>query len=144
MRTFALLARTACAAIAITIALPAAAAPPKEKSAAALVARGKAAARQKKWGEAIASFKEADALDPNPQTKLELGRALVSAGKLVEAMRVLHAVSDAPAATPGARKVAEAGKKLLADTESRVPWITVSTVPNEAHISLDGASLEVG
>jgi hypothetical protein len=115
----------------------------KEKaSARTLLNQARTAAQQKRWSDAAAAFRQADQLDPSPQTRLDLGRALVSGGKLVEAMKVLRTLASGPAATPGAKKIAEASKKLLAETESRVPWIQLAVTPKDATATLDGEALD--
>src|SRR5258706_2367096 len=86
----------------VTLAAPVVAAPPTAKDKAeakALVAKAKAAAKAKKWGEAADALRQADALDPSPQIELDLGRALASGGKLVEAKKTFKALADKPAAT---------------------------------------------
>ncbi len=135
----------ACAVLGPSAAL---AGPPTAKDRAdakALVAEAKAASKQKRFADAAEALRKADALDPNPQTKLDLARALIEAGKLVEASQALHAVVDAPATTPGAKKVAAAAKKLLGDLEPRIPWIKIAVIgpdPAQTSTTIDGKEVD--
>lgn len=105
-------------------ALPAAAAGPNDKSAAArLVTTGQTAMKTRRWTVAEAAFRHAEELDPSPATKVELARSLAQQGKLVEASRTLHAALDAAKGVAAARKAGHAAQKLLGEVEPRVPWI---------------------
>ncbi len=118
----------------------------KEKAEArALVTEAKAAMKQQLFDDAARALRRADELDPAPQTKLDLGRALVGAGKLVEASAVLHQLEGAPAKSPGAKKVQAAAKKLLGEVEARIPWIQVSVSgprEGEATTTIDGEEVD--
>jgi FimV-like protein len=118
---------------------------PKEKAEAkALVAEAKTAAKQKRWPTAVEALEKADALDPSPQTKLDLARALVQLGKLVAAGKVLHEVVDAPKSRG---PVAAAAKKLLADVERKVAWVRVVTKGGagaSSSTTIDGDEVDPG
>ena len=144
---------TACAAAAISApsgpawAQPAVQQPTLQQRAEArtLASQGRAALKEQRFADAIDPLRRSVELDPNPQIKLDLGRALDGAGKLVEASTVLHEVEN----TAGQDKLTlEAARKLVGEVEARIPWIQVSVKgPKEAKILIDGketdASFEV-
>ena len=92
------------------------------------VAEARIATKQKRHADAANALRKAVELDPNPQTKLDLARSLVELGKLVEASRSLNDVITVSGASPGAKKVVAASKKLLASIEPRVPWVKISVI----------------
>jgi len=128
-------------------AAPAEAAPSaKDKAEAkALVGKAKSASAQKRWADAEEALRKADELDPNPQTKLDLARALVQQKELVEASQVLNTIGSSPAQSAPAKKVAAAAKKLLAEVEPRVPWVQVSVIgpsDEQATTTIDGKEVD--
>ncbi|HVY46255.1 MAG TPA: PEGA domain-containing protein [Minicystis sp.] len=133
-------------ALAAAWVAPAAAAPSgKDRALArALVAKAKVAAKAKRWADAADLLRKAEELDPEPQTELDLGRALAASGKLVDAQKTLKQLSDAKATTAGARKVHAAAESALVDVEARLPHVTVAPTPGDARVSIDGASVEAG
>src|SRR5262245_27085825 len=96
MRRFPFAAASALAAALLALASPALAAPtPKDRAdARAQLVVARKAAREKRWAEAILAFRKADKLDPTPAVEMELGQALASGGKLVEAKRALAQVAE--------------------------------------------------
>jgi hypothetical protein len=120
---------------------PAVAAPPSE--AKQLVTTGQAAMKSQRWADAVAAFRHADELEPSPQTKVELARALVRQGKLVDASRALHAAVESAKGAPHRRAV-DAAKKLLDEVEPRVPWIQLVVQGPEkgVHMFIDGQEVD--
>jgi hypothetical protein len=105
-------------------AMNADAASPKDKAQAQqAIKEGKSAMKAKRFADAARALKKADDLDPTPQTKLELARALDGANKLLDASKTLHAITDTP---NGSKKTVADAKKLLGEIEKRIPWINLS------------------
>jgi hypothetical protein len=126
--------------------LPAAAAPSaKEKAEAkALVVEAKTAAKKNEWAAAATALSRADELDPSPQTKLDLARALVQQKKLVGASKAANGAVDT-AKGPGGKKVADAAKKLLSEIEPRVPWVQIEVSgpdASKALTTIDGEEVD--
>ncbi len=139
-----------CLAVVATTSGSALAAPSaKDRAdARALVQKAKAAAKAKKWGEAIDAYKKAEALDPSPQTELDLARAEASGAKLVDAQKAFAALADQPATTPAAKKMKDAATSGLADVKKRMPHLKVNATPAGALVTVDdqataGSSLEL-
>lgn len=136
----------ALAAALIALSAEASATTPKEKAEAkALVAEARTASKQKRHADAAAALRKADGLDPNPQTKLDLARALVELRQLVEASQTLNAIIAGSSASPGAKKVVAAARKLLSGVEPRVPWIKISVIgPERSQTSttIDGKEVD--
>jgi hypothetical protein len=104
----------------------ASAASPKERAEVrTLVSEAKKAMKEKRFGDAERALRRADGIDSSLQIKLDLAAALTEEGKLVDASRVLHGVTDGTVASPQTKRFHEAGKKLLAAIEPRIPWIQV-------------------
>lgn len=118
---------------------------PKDKQEAkALVKDAGKAAKDKRWADAAKALQRADELDPDPQTKLDLARALVPMGKLVDASRALNGVT-ASAKGPSAKKQIDAAQKLLAEIEPRIPWLKITVQPAEAggaKTAIDGHDID--
>lgn len=101
----------------------------KQKAEAKVyVAEARVAVKQKRHADAANALRKAIELDPNPQSKLDLARSLVELGKLVEASKSLNDVISVSGASPGAKKVVAASKKLLESIEPRVPWVKISVI----------------
>lgn len=117
----------AAAVLAALVALaPVAVAAPtaKEKAdAKQLWTKGKQASVRKKHDEAAASFRAANDLDPKAQYQLDLGRALVETGALVEAEEVLSGVVDTT--EPNTQKAKAVAKKLVSDLGARIPTLKI-------------------
>lgn len=117
---------------------------PKDKQEAkALVKDAGKAAKEKRWADAAKALARADELDPDPQTKLDLARALVPMGKLVDASRALNGVTTS-AKGPSAKKQVDAAQKLLAEIEPRIPWLKVTVQPPgaSAKTAIDGHDVD--
>lgn len=123
----------------------AAAASPREKAEARqLITGAKKAMKETRFADAEQALRRAAELDPTPQTQLDLAAALAAEGKLVEASRALHGVTDA-AASPATKKSHDQAKKALADLEPRIPWIQVDVggpSAGEAHTTIDGKDVD--
>jgi hypothetical protein len=136
------------AAFALLVLLPSAAgaATAKEKAEAkALAAQARSAVKEQRFDDAVEALRHADQLDPGPQLKLDLSRALIGAGKLVEASTILHQLEGVTAKTLPEKKVQGAAKKLLGELETRIPWIQVTVAgpkEGEATTTLDGQEVD--
>jgi hypothetical protein len=128
-------------------ALPALAEPtPKEWSEwKQLTESGKKAMREGRVGAAVEAFRRADKIHKSPTLDVDLAAALVVAGKLVEAEKLLLAVTETK--DPGIvhKRARDAAKKALGDLGPKVPRlrITVSGAAG-AQVTVDGASASVG
>lgn len=148
MRSFrAFFLGSACAALLVSSAGPSWAQPTDQQLAEArtLAIQGRSALLQKKFADAIDPLRKAAALDPNPQIKLDLAKALDGAGKLVEASTILNELKESPD-----KQIQASARKLVTDIEGRIPWIMVTVKgpkEGEATILIDGketdASFEV-
>lgn len=148
MRSFrAFFLASACAAALASSAGPTWAQPTDKQlsEARTLAIQGRSALLQKKFADAVEPLRKAAAIDPSPQIKLDLARALDGAGKLVEASTILNELKDSPD-----KQVQDAARKLVTDIEGRIPWIMVTVKgpkEGEATILIDGketdASFEV-
>lgn len=121
-----------------------AATPQERREAAVLTNKARVAARAKRFDEAADALRQADQLDPTPQRKIELAKALVELGKLVEASGLLNGiVNDASLARSG-RWHQNSAKKLLAQVEPRIPWLSVRVVgpASGAHVEVDGSEVQ--
>lgn len=117
------------------VSLPALGASSKDKAQAkALVTEAKNASKDKRWADAVKALRKANDLDPSTQTQLDLARALSNMNKLVEATKILHDITGAPATTQGGKKVAEAAKKLATDLEAKIPWLQVTVGAGEGDV----------
>lgn len=125
----------------------ASAASPREKAEArALVSGAKKAMREKRFGDAEQALRRANELDASPQTQIDLAAALAAEGKLVEASRLLHSVSDSSVVSPATKRIHDQVKKALMDLEPRIPWIQVEVSGPSAgavHTSIDGTEMDV-
>lgn len=148
MRSFrAFFLASACAAALASSAGPTWAQPTQQQlsEARTLANQGRSALLQKKFADAIDPLRQAVAIDPSPQIKLDLARALDGAGKLVEASTILHELEASPD-----KQIQASAKGLVAEIEGRIPWIMVKVhgpKEGEATILIDGketdASFEV-
>jgi hypothetical protein len=126
---------------------PAWAAPSAKDRAEArtLAAEARTALKAQRFEDAVEGLRRADQLDPSSQLKLDLARALVGAGKLVEASSVLHQLDGAPAKSFQEKKNAEAAKKLVGEVESKIPWVQISVTgpkAEDASTTLDGNEID--
>lgn len=114
--------------------------PRERQEAAVLTNKARAALRGKRFDEAADALRQADQLDPQPQRKLDLAKALVELGKLVEASTTLNAIVNDPSLGPAGRGFQTLAKKQLATVEPRIPWLAVKVVgpADGAHVEIDG------
>ncbi len=118
----------------------------KEKAEARqLHAKGKLSIVRKKFDEAAASFRAANDIDPKAQYQLDLGRALIETGALVEAEQVLTGVVETT--EPNTQKAKAAAKKLVGDLGTRIPTLKVEVRGDGAagaKITVDGSPASAG
>ncbi len=77
---------------------------------------------------ALAKFEAAHRLVASPITTLELGRAYLLLGRLVEALKMFEAAAafpPKPSESTAAKAARAEAKRLAADVEARIPTITV-------------------
>lgn len=138
--------------VATTLALAPAiahAAPSRQDRAHArtLAAEARKASKAGSYDEAASKLEQAVQLDPVAQYRLDLARAYAGEGKLVEAKGALDQLFDESATPHANRFVVQAGKKLAAELEPKIPTIAVAiTGPDEssAHIQIDGKDVAAG
>lgn len=136
--------RTIAAAVVVgllALAPLASAAPTAKDKAEAkqLWTKGKQATVRKKFDEAAASFRSANDLDPKAQYQLDLGRALIETGALVEAEEVLSSVVDTT--EPNTQKAKAVAKKLVSDLGARIPTMKIVVRGDgaaQANVTVDG------
>lgn len=123
------------AAAFVLVSAPQYAAAGDKAEAKAALEKGRAAASAGQFKEAVKHFKSSDEADPNPQTRLELAKALVGDNKLVDASNVLN---DLLAATPPVPwSVKNPAQKLRTEIEPRIPWVQIKiTGPDPALTSI--------
>jgi hypothetical protein len=117
---------------------------PKEQAEAKqLWTTGKRAIAGGRLDAAVEAFRAAEALHGKPQYKLDLARALVQDGELVESIELLNQV--ATTTEPNSNLAIAAAKKLLSEVEPRLPWIkiTVKGPPKgDAVTTIDGERID--
>jgi hypothetical protein len=119
----------------VAIAAPSA----KDRSEAkTLWTKGKRFAAQSKTDEAITALRAACELDPRAQYQLDLARALVSDGQLVEAREVAGAVRDT--SEPNTQKAKQTAAQLITDLDARIPMVRVEVTGTGA----GGAVVQIG
>jgi hypothetical protein len=96
-----------------------------------------------KLAEATDAFRRAHDLAPTPVTRIELARALVSAGKLRDAHRLLSTVAEMPVTATETQKSKEARKEaaeLAPQIAARIPRVTlvVTGATGEPEVAIDG------
>ena len=136
--------RTLAAAVLVALVAlaPVAVAAPtaKEKAEARqLWTKGKQATIRKKHEDAAASFRAANDLDPKAQYQLDLGRALIETGALVEAEEVLSGVAST--SEPNTQKAKAVAKKLVGDLGARIPTLKIvvrGPDAAKASVTIDG------
>ena len=117
-----------------------------KREARELMARGRQARENADWRAALDDFEKADAIMHVPTTGLEVARALVATGKLLEARDEARRVSqldeapDEPEAFGNARRAA---KELEGQVDARVPTLNINlNVPADSvQLTLDGQPL---
>lgn len=125
-----------CAALAFAlVTVPQSAAAGDKAAAKAAYEEGRTAANAGRFKEAVKLFKRSIDEDPNPQTRLELAKALIGDEKLVDANTVLNELLNA--SPPVIWSVKSAAQKLRTEIEPRIPWIQIKIVgPDPALTSL--------
>ncbi|MEP7119779.1 MAG: PEGA domain-containing protein [Byssovorax sp.] len=109
----------------LSVGVASAASPKQKAEARTLASEAKKAMKERRFADAETALRRADTLDSSPQIKLDLAAALTEDGKLVDASRVLHGVTDGTVASPATKRFHDAGKKLLAAIEPRIPWMQI-------------------
>ncbi|NUP14296.1 MAG: hypothetical protein HOW73_50335 [Polyangiaceae bacterium] len=99
--------------------------------------------KQGKDAEALAQFQRAHDLVPTPVTRLDLARALASAGRLVEAHALASTVGDLPTTqteTQKSKVARDDAKAFAIELAARRPKITFSIVPSSTapEVAVDG------
>lgn len=113
----------------------AAAAAPAE--ARALFERGLAAADAERWGEAVLYFQRSFALVARPSTQLNLGNALVRAGRPVEAERTLAELLASGGLRDEPARAAQA-RAMLAEARRAAVTLRVRVLPAAGPLAMDG------
>jgi hypothetical protein len=102
-------------------------------------AEGKELRAKKKYAASLLKFKAAYALVPSPITAIEVGRALLAVGQLVEAREILLTAAAMPtkADESSTAKVArvEAGA-LAEDLRGRIPSLSIKVAGSVAGVSV--------
>ncbi|MEZ4294056.1 MAG: tetratricopeptide repeat protein [Polyangiaceae bacterium] len=133
-------------ALLLGVAGTAGAAPTPQERREALVLSNKARAAMwgKRFDEAADLLRQANSIEPTPQRRLDLSRALVETGKLVEASQLLNAMASDTTMGPKGRYYQAAAKKQLAQFESRIPWLSVHVIGPSAgaHVEIDGQEVQ--
>jgi hypothetical protein len=137
--------RPAVLALALAIAWPAAASGEEAASgdqarARQLFEQGVAAARAEDLGAAIDAFVESYALYPHPGTLLNLGLYQIRAGRRVDAHATLSALMERWGEVISDLARDEVGQRLR-ELEAALAFVTISTSPPGAAVSLDGVEL---
>lgn len=132
-------------ALALALSSQAIAAPSSQDKATAKAAwnKGKKLAAQKKYEDAIESFRIADGLDPKTQYKLDLARALADTGKLVEASDLCDEIAGME--EPSSKQQKQAAEKLAEKLAPRLPHLRVEVSgPARAIVKVDGEEVPAG
>lgn len=87
---------------------------------------------------ALAEFKQADLLMPNPIVRYNIGLVYAAMNRPVDAALALSAVVDSATLSPEQR---ERAQKTLTDQQARIGRVAVSTVPQGARIDVDGVEV---
>jgi hypothetical protein len=119
-----------------------------KREARELMARGRQARDNADSRAALDAFEEADAIMHVPTTGLEVARALVALGKLVEAAdkaRSISELGELPDEPEAFGKARQGAKALELELETRIPTlhINLSVPADSVHLSLDGKPLPV-
>jgi hypothetical protein len=134
----------------LCLARPAAAQPNAEDRASArsLAAEGYDALERKDYATAVDRFRHADALVHAPTISVDLARALVGSGKLVEASERYQLVirEGVPKGSPASWKQAlEDAQKESAALEPRLAWVVIHVMgPLDPEVTIDGVRVPEG
>lgn len=114
---------------------------PRAAQARAAFEQGVAMSQQERWGEALDAFRRSFDLVPRPSTAFNMASTLVRLGRHVEAIAAYeHYLRIADAATEGARFLD--AQQQLANEQTMIARIVLSTTPADATVRLDGRALE--
>jgi hypothetical protein len=117
-------------------------------SARSLAAEGYDALERKDYATAVDRFRHADALIHAPTIGVDLARALVGLGRLVEASERYQLVirEGVPKGSPSSwKKAVEDAQSESADLEPRLAWIVVHVMgPLDPELTIDGVRVPEG
>lgn len=117
-------------------------------SARSLAAEGYDALERKDYPTAVDRFRHADSLVHAPTISVDLARALVGMGKLVEASERYQLVirEGVPKGSPASwRKALEDAQSEAADLEPRLAWVVIHVMgPLDPEVTIDGVRIPEG
>jgi hypothetical protein len=87
---------------------------------------------------ALAEFKQTYATLPNPVVLYNIGLVYAAMARPVDAVDALKQVATDPSLSPAQR---ERAQSTLSDQEARIGRLSITTVPNGAHISIDNVDV---
>jgi hypothetical protein len=121
----------------------------KDKAAAKSLANdGRKALKDNRWADAMTALAQADKLDPSAAVEVDLAKAQIGAGKLIEAQQTLTAaVADETDGSPAARRARDAAQKALAGLMPRIPTVTIKVKAGsddgpKPHLTVDGVEID--
>jgi hypothetical protein len=106
---------------------------------------GTALARQAQWGEALLAFERSARLRPHTFTTYNLGYCERALGRYTRARKFLAkalAENEARGGTALSAEVTADAKKYVAEIDQRLARASVTLVPTDAAVSVDGRPLE--
>lgn len=113
-------------------------------TARALAIDAQQALEAEKFAKAADLFKRAEALYHAPTLGLGLGRAYRGMGRYVQARETFNRVTreKLPAdASPQFKQAIKDARQEADQIKSKIAWITITVIPVEASVSVDGATL---
>ena len=117
-------------------------------SARSLAAEGYDALERKDYATAVDRFRHADSLVHAPTISVDLARALVGQGKLVEASERYQLVirEGVPKGSPASwRKALDDAQSEAADLEPRLAWVVIHVMgPLDPEVTIDGVRVPEG
>jgi hypothetical protein len=138
-------------AVTVALAAPHASAEPSEAdraSARSLAAEGYDALERKDYATAVDRFRHADALVHAPTIGVDLARALVGLGRLVEASERYQLVirEGVPKGSPASwKKAVEDAQNESAALEPRLAWVVIHVMgPLDPELTVDGVRVPEG
>lgn len=105
--------------------------------------KGRTLVAKKKWDAAADAFRQADVMEPNPQYRLDLARALASAEKFREASEALDRIDADKGASAGVRSAANKLRERIGKRLGTIV-ITLSGGGSGAVIEIDGKRVKSG
>jgi len=125
--------------VTLAVSNPLFAATPHEiERARQMSAAGAEAVRAKSWDEALAAFKEANALVPHPNLDVNIGRTYEALGQFDQAMIHCKIALNAPGVPEATRQAAQQCVERVQQQLKR-PVLQVETRPPGAIVRVDGA-----